>query len=252
MNLGSDKKKDMYIKDYVYPQIKQQINSISTKLMETEKKDFCLCKISEINWLHIKHIVDGKPRDYIIVPSVSFKNLILNRGYLRMVSEKPESFGTGNAWDIIRTLKQNNNLIDKNISDMDFLSYISGETMAYVFKINANNEISDKILRMDLCRDVRGNAFVGGLFHLFKHFTIEDYETISNEKKQFVLKKWDDLYSLIIDNFFSDDFERSKGNVYIGYSRLKDGHFLKGAYYKEESSNVYFINTVHILSDRTK
>ena len=135
----------------------------------------------------------------------------------------------------------------REYSDREFFDYIRGETMAYVFKIEDDETISNRILRLDLCRNINsGNVFQGGIFHVFKHFTPEGYNTISSNNKEFIVETFSEIYRHIILNFYSEDFIKEKGNCYEAKSLLRDGHILRGIYYKEDDIPVSFINSMRI------
>lgn len=119
--------------------------------------------------------------------------------------------------------------------------------MAYVFKIENNETISNRILRLDLCRNINSsNVFQGGIFHVFKHFTPKGYNTISSNHKEFIVETFSEIYRHIILNFYSDEFVKEEGNCYEAKSLLRDGHVLRGIYYKEDEIPVSFINSMRI------
>ncbi len=216
--------------------------------MHHEKKDFCLAKVSLNSWRRLSDTSNCNGYRFIIVPSPAFERFILHREYINVIDRFPEYFGTGNDWDVIRAIKEyDKHLLLREYSDSEFLDYIRGETMAYVFKIEEDGTISDRILRLDLCRNINSdNIFQGGIFHVFKHFTLEGYNTISSHHKEFEVESFPSIYHNIILNFFSDDFKQEKENCYEAKSILKDGHTLRGVYYKEKDIPVSFINSMRI------
>lgn len=229
-------------------EIQKKMEEISLILMQHENKDFCLAKVHPDSWRHMSYRDDNKEHRFIIVPSVAFNRLILQREYLKIVDKFPESFGTGNDWDIVRAIKEydKNNLI-REYSDQEFFDYIRGETMAYVFRIEDDANISNRILRLDLCRGINlDNIFQGGIFHVFKHFTPEGINTISSNNQEFVVETFSEIYRHIILNFFSDVFNKEKGNCYEAKSFIKEGYTLRGIYYKEDDIPVSFINSMRI------
>lgn len=234
--------------DKVTSEIQKRIEEISLILMRHENKDFCLAKVHPNRWRQLSYSINHKEYRFILVPSPAFESLILQREYPKIVDGFPEYFGTGNDWNIIRAIKEyDKNHLLREYSDREFFDYIRGETMAYVFKIEDDETISNRILRLDLCRNINSsNVFQGGIFHVFKHFTPEGYNTISSNSKEFIVETFSEIYRHIILNFFSDDLIKEKGNCYEAKSLLRDGHTLRGIYYKEDDIPVSFINSMRI------
>lgn len=229
-------------------EILKRIEEISLILMRHENKDFCLAKVHPNNWRQLSYRDNNKEYNFIIVPSPAFERLILHREYPKIVDRFPEYFGTRNDWNIVRAIKEyDKNHLLREYSDREFFDYIRGETMAYVFKIEDDETISNRILRLDLCRNINpNNVFQGGIFHVFKHFTPEGYYTISSNHKEFLVETFSEIFRHIILNFFSDDFCKEKENCYVAKSRLRDGHLLRGIYYKEHDIPVSFITSMRI------
>lgn len=234
--------------DKITLEIQKRLEEISLILMRHENKDFCLAKVHPNSWRLLSYSKNHKEYRFIIVPSPTFERLILEREYPKIVDRFPEYFGTGNDWNIIRAIKEyDKNFLLREYSDIEFFDYIRGETMAYVFRIEDDKTISDRILRLDLCRNINSsNVFQGGIFHVFKHFTPEGYKTISSTHKEYIVKTFSEIYRHIILNFYSNDFIYEKENCYEAKSLLNDGHILRGIYYKENDIPVSFINSMRI------
>lgn len=234
--------------DKVTSEIQKRMEEISLILMQHENKDFCLAKVHPNSWRLLSYIINCKEYKFVIIPSPAFERLILQCEYPKIVDKFPEYFGTGNDWNIIRAIKEyDKSRLVREYSDREFFDYIRGETMAYVFKIEDDDTISNRILRLDLCRNINpSNLFQGGVFHVFKHFTPKGFNTISSNHKEFEIEIFSEIYRHIILNFFSDVFNKEKGNCYEAKSRLRDGHILRGIYYKEDNIPVSFINSMRI------
>ena len=230
--------------------IKAETERIALFLMQHENKDFCLAGVSHLTWRLLKiKVSDSEYRTFVIVPSPVFKRIVLDREYLKTLDQFPDAFGHADDWAIVSALrKTTNSAFPEDYTDEQYLEYLSNEGMAYVFEITGTDEISDKILRLDLCRGIIGNKFRGGFFHVLKHFTIEGYDSISHNKGQYLLEIWTQTYSNLISNFFSNNFVKEEGNEtdYISKSELKDGRILRGVYYKEEGVPVYFVKSMRI------
>lgn len=238
----------MFQLDPIHSEIKEKLEEISCILMHHENKDYCLAKVHPSKWQQL-HLSDNKA-SFFIVPSPAYDKFIICREYLKVVDEFPKLFGTGNDWDIVHAIKEyDRERLVRKYTDKEYFDYIRGETMAYVFKVKDNGTLSDKILRLDLCRNINDdNIFQGGIFHAFKHFTPNNYNTISSNHGEFIVESFHVIYEHIILNFFSDDFNDDPGkkNCYIARSHLKDGHVLRGVYYKENDIPVSFINSIRI------
>lgn len=194
--------------DKVTSEIQKRMEEISLILMQHENKDFCLAKVHPNSWRLLSYVNNHKECRFIIVPSSAFERLILQREYPKIVDKFPEYFGTGNDWNIIRAIKKyDKSRLVREYSDREFFDYIRGETMAYVFKVEDDDTISERILRLDLCRNINpSNLFQGGVFHVFKHFTPKGFNTISSNHKEFEIETFSEIYRHIILNFFSDVF----------------------------------------------
>lgn len=241
---------DNFNEKAITDRIKAETERIALFLMQHENKDFCLANVSPLTWdlLRIK-VSDQEYRTFIIVPSPVFKRIVLDREYIKTLNEYPDAFGHKDDWAIVSALrKTTNSAFPKDYTDEQYLEYLSTESMAYVFEIIGPEEISNKILRLDLCRGIMDNKFRGGFFHVLKHFTIEGYDSISHNKGQYLLEIWAQTYGNLISNFFSDNFVKEEGNEtdYISKSELKDGRILRGVYYKEEDVPVYFVKSMRI------
>lgn len=228
--------------------IQNKIEQIALTLMVHENKNFCLAKISPFQWRRLTYKVGETENSFVIVPSPAFLRFILNREYIKIVDDHPELFGTGNDWNVVRAIKDyDKKRLVREYSDQEFLDYIQGETMAYVFKVYDSGKISDRILRLDLCRGIdKRNTFQGGIFHTFKHFTPQGYKTISSSPKEWETETFSEIFRHIILNFFSDDFEKESDKCFIAKSLLGDGHILRGVYYKEDDIPVAFIKSIRI------
>mgnify|MGYP000034853990 FL=1 len=233
-----------------YVAIKKQVEEISIRLMQLENKNFCLAHISPVYWRIVSY-KDTQENEhfFVIVPSIAFNRFILEREYLHVVEQFPECFEKKDDWLIVRALKEYDKLkLVREYTDEEFLEYIMGETMAYVFKVEQNGSISNRILRLDLCRGInKSNTFQGGIFHVLKHFTVNGYPTLSSNTTEYYVETWSEIYKYVILNFFVGTIENdNRDNYYVAKSYLKDGHILRGVYYKEDNIPVSFISSIRI------
>lgn len=225
------------------------MKQVAIILFNIENKNSCLAQIHPRSWERIATENNDKTISYyVIVPSPAFRRLILDEEYLKIVDQYPECFGTGDDWQIVKAIKKfEERFFVRPYSDEEFFDYIRSETMAYVFNINMYGTISDKILRLDLCRDIhQGNEFQGGIFHILKHFSLENYGTLSSFGKQYIVNRWSDILLDVIQNFYSEPLCYESKNCFEAKSTLKDGHCLRGIYYNNQKTNVYFLNSIRI------
>ena len=232
--------------------IQNRIGEIALILMEHEGKNFCLAKICPFQWQRLSYRVGEREENFVIIPSLAFQRFIIDREYLQIVGKYPNLFGTANDWNIVRAIKEyDKKRLVREYTDREFLEYIQGETMAYVFRVCVDGTISNRVLRLDLCRGIdQRNTFRGGMFHVFKHFTPQGFKTISSNSKEWETETFSEIYRQIILNFFSDDFEKESENNYIAKSMLGDGHILRGVYFKEDNIPVAFIKSIRIDSKK--
>ena len=157
----------------------------------------------------------------------------------------PESFGRRDASAIIQALKETYPYYQ---SYERFESFLARENCIYVAK-NTNGVFADELLRLDLFRLIKKNPkdgsvdFIGGLFHAMKHFDL-DKRLFWSPNHQCST----DMYELIIllsTGFFLDREIREKDERISYHSSLevKDGRCLVANYYKEQDSEVFFLNT---------
>lgn len=222
----------------IIKQIEEKVDKCSLMLMEKEHKEFCLNKVSRNNWIIMEN--------YVIVPSPLFKRFILNKGYMKVVESFPEKLGSSDDCEIIRAIKSSNDMYN-NMREDEFYDFLRNENMAYVFEIK-DGAVSDKILRLDLFRFInKDNEFKGGIFHILKHFTVEDFYTISsNKNSEYKVKTFESICYNIIDNFFTGDQVHKSNTEYTIHSYLDDKHIMQGFYFNEGDVPVYFLDTLYV------
>lgn len=193
---------ELFDKDTIAKLVQQRMEVISVGLMKAENKDFCLASVSSYDWRLF--CLNQTGCFYVAVPSAAFNRFIFNRIYLKVVDAYPDCFGTKDDWEIVKAIKQHEqNQLVKEYNLEEYFDYIKGETASYIFKIESENALSDKVLRLDLCRGINKNKqFMGGIFHILKHFTLGGYQTLSSFGKEFSVESWAEIYHNIITNFF--------------------------------------------------
>lgn len=144
--------------------INEKLKTVSLALMKDEEKDSCWAKFSSGNMC----ILTVKKRTFCIAFTYEFDSLINNEGYKIATEEYSDLFGTGDSFDVLKSLHISNKNFNTQSFDRYF-EYISNEKFAYVVEIT-NANIGDKVLRLDLFRNVKPsksdsskNEFIGGL-----------------------------------------------------------------------------------------
>ena len=227
--------------------ISKAVEKISMKLMRMEEKDFCIAGVSPLDW-RIFHNDDDSER-YILVPSMAFKRLVLERGYLQAVQSYPDKFGTGKTEDVLKALcEKAKPAFPLNTETEDYGKYLSQECMAYIFRVKDNEIDMSRVLRLDLFRDYDDKDFRGGLFHSLKHFSIEGESSISQKsKREYERSSWNSIYTTVIKNFFSGEMTPSdkRDNAYIANSKDRDGNNVSGVYYRHPDLPCFFLDSIH-------
>ncbi|MBQ2784095.1 MAG: hypothetical protein IJE99_03755 [Alistipes sp.] len=236
----------------MFVKIINRLKEVSVFLMQHENKDYCTTGVSPYLWRAFGYNdTRENQKIFVIVPSFAFYRFILNKEYLKIVDNYPNYFGQQNDWLIVKAIKEHEKRqLIREYTDEEYLEYIRGETMAYVFQVDMDGVISDRVLRLDLCRGInKSNVFQGGFLHALKHFTVKGYETLSSFNKEYEVDSWYLIYRLIIKNFFLGSIENDcKENFFIAKSEIDDKHVLRGTYYKEANVPASFISSIRIES----
>ena len=123
----------------------------------------------------------------------------------------------------------------------DYIEYLLTESCCYVV-LRKNDDWGD-ILRVDLFRktDKRRDKFefTGGLFHCLKHFSIGDRNLCGNAD----VNNTFDLFHIVylLGRTFANARKQDKDE---GFLTIDDERFYKAAFYREESSFVYFVKSL--------
>ena len=211
----------------------------SVELMKHEKKNSARIGFSEENFENIRI---GNRNLYFI--STNIFESIINEILPIATNKFPERFGTGNAKDVISAIHEIHQWFDLE----RYIESLKTENFCYVLEI-VDNGISDKILRIDLYRDVKPNSeskfdFVGGIFHCYKHFSL-DGKPLSTSNEINDLKYPKELLHKIAEAFFVHNLTNSEAKTYITEIEIDTKYNLKLVFYFEEYTRVNFIKTVH-------
>lgn len=234
-------------------EIMRRVKDCGLFLLAHEDKPYCMEQVPEQTWKEFS----SNGTKYVIIPTPIFYNYIIDRRYNKVVEKYPENFGTEDDFNIVKAIYMYEN--EKNSlreSVEDFFSWFKQENHAYIFKVESDESVCDRVLRLDLCRDIKGKRFLGGLLHAMKHFAIKGVETTFSSTKEYELETFNELYKRVVLNFFNgkliDEGKGEKTYTYITEIPNED-KLLKVVYYKEEESPAYFLNTAFVIDkDRCK
>lgn len=220
----------------------------SVYLMENEDKDSTQARFPISNFIDYNPH-QSSPKFYVVATNI-FKGIIFDKNYLADIASKnPEYFQTGDARDVLHGIVQ----YDENFKFLyerricHFASLLS-KAHAYVIKIDGEN-IYPEILRIDLFRmlkkfknDHNKYYFEGGLFHSFKHFSINEIN-LSTGKESAELYHTLRIISFAIDAFFkSNRAPTAKG--FKSIVRFNDKYDLHFYFYENKEAQTFFINTI--------
>lgn len=194
--------------------------------------------ITEVYHYH----VEGDHNFYIIF-NVSCHRL-LRDGILEALDAFPEKFGTGNAMDVVDALYEGSYF--NSFGDKDrYIKFLADNACCYV--VYANGTEFGDILRLDTFRSVEAKKnnpnvydFTGGLLHVLKHFSHEG-RNLAVGRDVHDLFDLEHLVYLIAMAF------RLKEGEGCSWTAIQDLHVgqMRAAFYKEETTGVYFIKTYH-------
>jgi hypothetical protein len=182
-------------------------------------------------------------RTFYCIKSDAFKEIIEN--YLVRAQNKfPEKFGTGNAMDVIEAIYN----IKPLFTLEQFTEFLRNEQFAYIIE-SKDGEIVDKILRIDLFRKLdvnssEGKEFTGGIFHAFKHFSINNLNLSTGKDIHEVINP-EQILLLATEAFFIASGTHETPKKFISRIPLDEKYLLKFVFYFEENTGVYFIMTIH-------
>lgn len=174
-----------------------------------------------------------------------FRHIIAKGILLEAVSQYPQRFGTGDALDVVEAIRLVEPSFDTTERHAEFLQH---EQFCFIME-NIDGIIQDKVLRIDLFREIKKNKegdqeFIGGILHAFKHFSYNgvnlatgmDINDIQNPEK---------IIGLAIKAFFMPEEIEQTPKGFNGRISLNDKYWLRFSFYLEQVNGVHFINTVH-------
>ncbi|SFW88106.1 hypothetical protein [Chitinophaga sancti] len=215
------------------------IEGKSLALMKHETKDAAKTGFPINNYS--KYLING--RTFYCIKSNVFKAIIEDY-YFQAHKKFPEKFETGNALDVIDAIY----LMEPTFDLERFIDFLKNEQFAYIIE-SKDGEIANKILRIDLFRQLDTNKegkmeFTGGIFHTFKHFSIDNLN-LSTGKDIHNIQYPEQIIHLAAEAFFIAEGTHENPKKLVSKIDLDDKYRLKFVFYLEENTQVYFIKTIH-------
>lgn len=208
-------------------------------LMSHEKKDIVKAGFPINNYR--KYLIDN--RIFYCIKSNVFK-AIIESVHTEAQNKYPEYFGTGNALDVIKAIQ----MIEPTFEFDRHIEFLQNEQFAYIIE-SENGEIIDKILRVDLFRqldDLKDDKkeFTGGIFHAFKHFSIDNIN-LSTGKDIHNIQYPEQILHYATRAFFIAESNFENPTKLVSRIELDEKYNLKFVFYLEEITGVFFIKTIH-------
>lgn len=228
------------ITDEEYALISPKFQEKADALMKSQNKKWAVVNLPKPNFKKI--VINGKR--YIAAGKNIFMGVM--EGTLQEAAQKfPENFGIRNANKVLDALYK-----IRPVGHRDhFDELISTEQFALVFEVDDEDNISDQVLRLDLFRMIKQEKkdnskyeFIGGLFHVLKHFISKGLPLSTNKEKE-EIKHPNEIIQLIIETFFqSQHVPNDKG--FDTELTINGKNYCMG-FFKEKVAGISFLNTFH-------
>lgn len=175
---------------------------------------------------------------------------IVERSILVARKKHPELFGTGNAQNIIEALYKESG--HQNSID-EYREYLRNYACCYIL-YESGDILSPNVLRIDLFRILKENKnnplkmeFVGGLFHILDHFSING-QYLATEKEKNDVSEIDDILIYIANAFLKcEGIKEKESKVTI---QMENGKPLNCVFFWDEAKEVYYLTTIHRQKDK--
>lgn len=220
--------------------LRELINKISILLMNSERRPFTKSGFDNSHYHEFKY---GDRKFVIISTNVFFQ--ILESVLIEACEKYPENFGKDDVNKVLEAL-----YLIENIGPPDqFSEFLKNEQFAWIIEL-VDESIGPNVLRVELFRktnklkdDDLKNEFTGGIFHVFKHFTFNGIP-LSTKKENKQLEHPKSIIELLIQGFFFTELIMKSENKYESKKILSNGKKLHFIFFKENTSGVYFVNSI--------
>lgn len=220
--------------------IREFINCKSILLMKSEGRSFAK---SGFDISHYSEIGFAGRKFVIISTNIFYQ--ILNSVLIEACEKYPEYFGKDDVNKVLEALYQ-----IENVGTIDqFSDFLKTEQFAWILEL-VNGNVSSHVLRVELFRKVNKlkndetkTEFTGGVFHSFKHFTYKGIP-LSTKKENKEINHPKSIIEFLIQGFFFTELKLKVENKYESKLNLIDGRELCFSFYKENVTNIYFVNSI--------
>ena len=177
---------------------------------------------------------------------------MLKENYYEAIDRFPDSFGTGNANDVLEALYLCSGADQMKWDITRYVDYLKNDGSTFYYYQNPDGSLCDDVLKLDFFRIIQNNGeFTGGLFHAFKHFSINEKNLSTNKDEINDIGSIDNLLRIIAEAFYK--YERTRvsddsPNEKVSLPSYDNRHYLQFVFYKEVISGVYFLKTCYVKS----
>ncbi len=177
---------------------------------------------------------------------------ILKEDYYEAMDRYPDKFGTGDANDVLEALYLCSGAYQMKWDIIRYVDYLKNDGSTFYYYQNPDGSLSDDVLKLDFFRIIQDNGeFTGGLFHAFKHFSINEKNLSTNKNEINNIGSIDNLLRIIAEAFYK--YGRTKvteesPNEKVSLPCFDERHYLQFVFYKEEISGTYFLKTCYVKS----
>lgn len=222
-----------------YKIVREFIKKKSVLLMDHEKKNHAKVGIAINNY----EVIEIGEKRFYVIPTNMFK-AIIERNIIIASTKFPERFGNGNAKDVIKAIYD----LEPWFTLERFIEILQTEQFCYIVEI-IDGEIQEKLLRIDLYRDIKENSiggsdFIGGIFHCYKHYSFQGLP-LSTNKEINDLENPKELVYKIINAFFTGKVKEVDENTFVSEVEINENEKLRLVFYYEKITGVYFVKTAH-------
>jgi hypothetical protein len=216
------------------------VHKKSVELMAHERKPFAITGLDASHW---RVWTIGKRRFFMVSTNVFSE--IMESVLVEAVERFPEKFGTGDAEDVIDAVYG----IEAFGPRKDFTDYLRTENFGYVLEI-AEGVVNERVLRIDLFRMIKPRKvgqrdFVGGAFHVLKHYSYDGIPLSTHRAVHDIHPRF--VIHIVTKAFFIDIGHGTKiaQDAYEVAAPLDDEYEQLVSFYYEGTTGVYFVNTAY-------
>ena len=188
-------------------------------------------------------VTGGDGAVLLFVFNYSFLTIVLDQ-ILLAIDKYPNSFGTGNAQDVIDAIYK---LSSMGCSQEDYILFLQDFACCYVL-YEEYKFLSTNILRVDLLRYLKDNQttrkkdFVGGFFHSLKHFS-KNGKNLSVGKDINDVSNMEDIL-IYIGRAFRDCAQNKPKDNTVEIP-IKDDARMRFAFYYDKDKDTYYLKTAY-------